>query len=544
MQQAEFSTVDKIRSCFARNAEIIEAVAGQVAGAASAAFPPASAILTAFTYVMSAAKGVSDDYDMIESFFDIMNGFLERLSLLEKKLPKESVYQTMLIRVFAAILNLSAIARSYRKHGRFSKWAKSLIDHQDPKLKGAYDLLQKHLSRLESMTLMATLRQTMVISKDLSAVGTAVNALGTKVDFTVTLAQQNIVLGQQNLSLGQQNLSLGLDTRAHAEQAALAAQANKELSEEALLIIKEQQEDFKTFARRIQEQAGRKAERGAAKGDAKASDRHDSGAKKAAALTKLKNELDCQPYLNALYEQEVDYKAAFVKGTLDWIEQEDGYNDILDEKSKLLWICGEPGMGKSTLSLSIAERLELQFSDDQTTSICQFFVREDYDRLRSLSEIIKACALQVALKDTSYRDHVLSDLQRDSLTTDDPLVVFNRLFIQRFPKDSDRRTVIILDGADEIHEDDVDPLKELIFMMTSSDANVQIIFTSDQSFLPESIKSKENALKRIDLDKERIRKDMWKIALARTKTLTRLRKLRPEIRKKIASRLRQKADSR
>jgi hypothetical protein len=152
-------------------------------------------------------------------------------AVLESKLPPDKVYQVLLLRVFSSILNLSAIAGGYRKDGRFSRWAKSMVDHQDPKLTGAYDLLQKHLSRLESMTLMATLKQTLVISKDVTILGTAVTVLGTKMDMNMTLTQQSIALSTQNLNLG-------FDTRAYAEQAALAAAAGKELNEEALVAIR------------------------------------------------------------------------------------------------------------------------------------------------------------------------------------------------------------------------------------------------------------------------------------------------------------------
>jgi len=79
--------LDKLRSVVSRNSELIQSLASNVANAASTAFPPSSAILTAFNLVMNASKAVSEDYEMIVSFFDIMHSFLERISMLEKKLP-------------------------------------------------------------------------------------------------------------------------------------------------------------------------------------------------------------------------------------------------------------------------------------------------------------------------------------------------------------------------------------------------------------------------------------------------------------------------
>lgn len=105
------------------NAEVIQRVVTTVGNAASMAFPPSSAILTAFAYVMNASKAVSDDYDMLAAFFDIMNSFLERLGILESKMPSHRNYKVVMVRVFASILALCSIARKYRQKGAHSQRA-------------------------------------------------------------------------------------------------------------------------------------------------------------------------------------------------------------------------------------------------------------------------------------------------------------------------------------------------------------------------------------------------------------------------------------
>lgn len=57
--------LDKLRTVISNNADIIQGVAKHVADAASTSFPPSSALLTAFTFVMNASKHVSEDYDMV-----------------------------------------------------------------------------------------------------------------------------------------------------------------------------------------------------------------------------------------------------------------------------------------------------------------------------------------------------------------------------------------------------------------------------------------------------------------------------------------------
>ena len=111
--------VDKLRHLVNKNSDIILSAARQISTAASASFPPAAAIMTAFTWIMKGAKDISADYDMVESFFDIMHSFLERIALLEGKLSVIQKYQVFLMRVFCSILAICSITSTYQKDGRF-----------------------------------------------------------------------------------------------------------------------------------------------------------------------------------------------------------------------------------------------------------------------------------------------------------------------------------------------------------------------------------------------------------------------------------------
>ena len=111
--------VDKLRHLVNKNSDIILSAAKQISAAASASFPPAATILTAFTWIMKGAKDISADYDMIESFFDIMHSFLERISLLEGKLAAIPKYPIFLTRVFCSVLGICSITSTYQAEGRF-----------------------------------------------------------------------------------------------------------------------------------------------------------------------------------------------------------------------------------------------------------------------------------------------------------------------------------------------------------------------------------------------------------------------------------------
>jgi hypothetical protein len=76
---------------------------------------------------IQASKNVSDDYDQVAAFFDVMGSLMERLSLLETKLPSAKNYRTILMRVFTSLMGLCGTATYYVAEGRFSKSTKSQI---------------------------------------------------------------------------------------------------------------------------------------------------------------------------------------------------------------------------------------------------------------------------------------------------------------------------------------------------------------------------------------------------------------------------------
>jgi len=63
---------------------------------------------------------VSADYDVIVSFFDEMKSLLERVSIIEKRLPNLKSYKTILGRVFGSFLEICGISTVYVKKKRFS----------------------------------------------------------------------------------------------------------------------------------------------------------------------------------------------------------------------------------------------------------------------------------------------------------------------------------------------------------------------------------------------------------------------------------------
>ncbi|KAI8239766.1 hypothetical protein K4K57_001185 [Colletotrichum sp. SAR 10_99] len=149
--------VDRLRTLLASNLDYVEKGANQIIDAASPAFPPAAAIGTALTYILQACRSVSADYDIVIVFFEDMNSFLQRISILESRLPQKRAYQNCLMEVFTSLLNMCGFAHKYIELGRFKKWIINLFQGEDSELGGARALMNKRLGHLQQATEFAIL---------------------------------------------------------------------------------------------------------------------------------------------------------------------------------------------------------------------------------------------------------------------------------------------------------------------------------------------------------------------------------------------------
>lgn len=520
--------LDKLRSLIASNSEIIQGVASHIAEAASAAFPPSAAILTAFNYVLNASKVVSEDYDLIVSFFDIMNSFLERVSILENRMPNEWQFKKFLVNVFSSMLTLSAIARKCRQKGRLSKWAKALIDGSDPKLKGAFDSLHMHLERFESATMLATLRHTMETSKKVDGLGQDVKSIQAGVE--------------QNLAVSQKNYMLGLETKGLSKDAALT-------SHEILTVVTRQEDRGAEHAAGLQQVLSTLKKISGTKNAQETV--LDAGSRKSAAMRTLAKLLSCSLDDDPAKAQLLELENTYIKGTYGWFREHEVYSGFESGTSPVVAISSPSGMGKSTLSYTIIKALQEEFVGDSTTSVAYHFFREDVDDMATATRMLRACAVQVASDDVKYREEVLSDLQLSTYYTEseateelvkDHEQLWLRFYKKRFTKKSGRRLIMVLDGVDEADRASREIMETILGDLCSSkDLNIHILYTCDPAGF--QVDTEVVPVTEFALTKEHLLPDMKKIIINKIKTLSRLRKLSQKTKKKIVVRLTKQADS-
>ncbi|OJD28871.1 glyoxalase bleomycin resistance protein dioxygenase protein [Diplodia corticola] len=496
---------DKFRSVVSTNSELIMSAAKQISNAASTAFPPAGTVLMAFTWIMDGSKNVSKDYDVIYTFFDIQHSFLKRISIIEKKVPDIKIYQTIMMRVFTAILDLCKIATRYQKEGRFIKWTKALIKGSDEKLQSALGSLKSNIERLESATMFATLRQTIETHQSVTETATLTRQVLSIQQEQTGILKENAMVGQQTLEISQQN--------------------SREMQKVSGIISR-----YFTMSDNSQEQG---------KGE-KLRKPKDAGARRSAALAQVKEALQTVAF-TATTMAYADIKQAFVEGTFKWLRENETYNAFAaGENEPFLWVTGDRGLGKSSLAYFAVNELRERRHFCQT-NVAYFFFKEEHKELRSTVDLLKTVAAQLAETDHKYREEVAKEIKKsaENLGDGEASLLWDQLFASKFPHESPTRLFLVIDGFDEAGAADREKLLSLLAQVKKDNLQIRVMITSRPK--TEGVESLQPASLPIAID--HLRRDLRLIIKARIKSMSRLRRLRLPVKKRVIIKLLQNADS-
>ncbi|KAL1647975.1 hypothetical protein SLS58_002299 [Diplodia intermedia] len=479
---------DKFRSLVNTNSDLIMSAAKQISNAASAA-----------------SKNVSKDYDVIYTFFDIQHSFLERISIIEKKVPNIEIYQTIMMRVFTSILDLCRIATKYQKEGRFIKWTKALIKGSDEKLQAALSSLKANIQRLESATMFATLRQTIETHQSVTETVSMTRQVLSIQQEQTGILKENAMVGQQTLEIGQQN--------------------SREMQKVSGMISR-----YFSMSEDGQEQG---------KGE-KVRKSKDAGARRSAALAQVKDALQTVaiPATTMAY---AEIKQTFVEGTFKWLRENEAYATFAaGENEPFLWVTGDRGLGKSSLAYFAVNELKERRHFCQT-NVAYFFFKEEHKELRSTVDLLKTAASQLAEADHKYREEVAKEIKKgaSSLGDGELSALWDQLFASRFSHESSARLFLVIDGFDEANTADREKLLGLLAQVKKDNLQIRVLITSRPGM--EGVESLQPAS--LPMTIEHLRKDLRHIIKARIKSLSRLRRLRLPVKKRIIVKLLQKGDS-
>ncbi|KAH7304596.1 hypothetical protein B0I35DRAFT_401084 [Stachybotrys elegans] len=433
--------IDRLRTLFTENLDFLEQGSQQLLTAATASFPPAAAIGTALTYLLSACRKQSADYDVVETFFEDMQSFLKRADILGSRVPQNRGWQNCLMDVFTSLLEMSGIATKFVELGRFKKWIMQIITGDDSELSDARDKLAKSLDRLQDATRLAI--------------------LGNTEDIETT-----------NRKLATMNRELADNQKRH----------NEKLSEHTRILL-----EMMTSNEAISEGVSRllraMEERKREKREAKDNTLEAAGKEKQipTSANLIGNAL---PYVEDAITEYHIAKDSLVEGTCRWIFSEPVWEEWMrgKERSKPpLIITGPPGIGKSHLAVVIYDELvHLAREDKENHAVAtHFYFREHRPSLsvfrNAVYTIIKQISQQSAYICDILCDQFNSDTNNINVASWQELV--SKLLASAFAEQSKTRLFVVLDGVDELSPQETQETNMFLQEVRSRQLNISVIIT-------------------------------------------------------------------
>lgn len=220
------------------------------------------------------------------------------------------------------------------------------------------------------------------------------------------------------------------------------------------------------------------------------------------------------------------------------------------ETSKLLYIAGPPGAGKSHIAVTAHDRLvqSAERDTDRKTCVTQFYFRETRNETRSFYQAMNWLIIQVAEWNDHLCERINAETSREDLelNVNDWKDIWTKVLAPLFPKDSPFRLQIVLDGLDELAPDGIQRVAahEFFKLIAESELNVTLLCTtrstSTQSTFPEQLNKLGSGS--ITITKEKQMSDLKTLVWHHLDNDVGLKKLSQYMRQRIASTLEEKAD--
>ncbi|EXJ61521.1 hypothetical protein A1O7_01949 [Cladophialophora yegresii CBS 114405] len=493
--------VDKLRSLFMANLAYIQKGAEQLIAAATPAFPPAAAIGTALTYMLSACKQVSADYDVVTAFFEDINTFLQRITILESRLPRYPAYRNCLMDVFTSVLEMCGFATKYIELGRFKKWILNMVRGEDGELGGARKKMDTSLSRLQSATEYAILGNTEELRRMNSDLQQNQD-MQTKMMEDQTRMLEDVMRSQDSVLCDLQNI-------------------------QKLLVKFEERRREDTPKQRVATKA--------------------SGQNKQPPTSNQVRSF-FEDSLNPAHEYH-NIKESFIADTCTWIFEEPLWQSWLTREQgkdspRMIALLGSAGSGKSHLAVNIHDQLVNVAEKDTTTNTCvaHFYFRESTKDLNEVYKAVNWTVMQIAEQNAVLCEKICVELQRDDLEIDrwNWKDVWSKLVQPCFTPPMKARLCVVWDGLDELPEMEQQNLTDLFTLMKYT-ANLNVMFVCTSREMLKDLLSKAGA-HFIEVTKEKQLPDLKALIWQHLNNDSGLRKFSKYMKQRISSTLEDKAD--
>ncbi|KAH7159346.1 hypothetical protein DER46DRAFT_536232, partial [Fusarium sp. MPI-SDFR-AT-0072] len=155
-------------------------------------------------------------------------------------------------------------------------------------------------------------------------------------------------------------------------------------------------------------------------------------------------------------------KGGRVTNTCDWILGTEVLTAWLDDKhgatssntpSELLWLYGNPGTGKSTMSMFLAEELPRIFSATTQKTLAYFFCDSGYDTRKTATAVIRGLLLQLLQQHPSLLVYVVPKFEERKAKAFDSFHNLWAMFMNAAADKATGRKYCIVDALDECEQE-------------------------------------------------------------------------------------------
>ncbi|KAL9097569.1 MAG: hypothetical protein Q9165_000465 [Trypethelium subeluteriae] len=514
------SKSDNLRTCIRKNLGIAQFIGDQVAKAITTSFPAASPIWTVATFAIQIAQKVSADYNRLQQLFEEMGDFLKTVKILEDRVPDNASFTQHLTDIMESLLTVFAVHTKYMKQGRAMKYLSSIFGDDD-ELGKAYADVKNALGKLTGATSTAALRNTQEIKDFLAENRDQVERIETKL--TGRMDELN---DKSDLMLRQQT------TLRDFLQDSAEVQKEGQLRLEKLIGEKFPERKIPGLSSQPSKQTQAQMK--------------DPAAQKSAAFNQV--EAWCSANIAGYSKRPLQLIRKFGRSYVDtkysWFFQHDTYTSwsARQSDSSVLLLRGPPGIGKSTLSQFVSSRLDATSRTQSSRSFsARFHFQETGNGLQSIKNCLVCLVLQLAQKDSAYCEQIASQLTGGNKlygTPEDLTILWEELFRKKFGPQTEDSLFLILDGLDELPEQESGRLIQLLSSIVKDKLNIRVLLTSRPGVAALDILRHAE----IEMSRSDLKKDMSALASERCNTLARIRRFPKRIKQIIRAKVVEKAD--
>jgi nucleoside-triphosphatase THEP1 len=238
---------------------------------------------------------------------------------------------------------------------------------------------------------------------------------------------------------------------------------------------------------------------------------------------------------------------SFIPGTGNWIFSEELWSQWLSQEKagddlppRILALSGPPGSGKSNLAASAVEYLQKHIDDN--TCVAHFYFRETTKDFNEFYNSINWTVIQIAEQNDVLCRKINYETSRDELIVDtsDWKQVWSHLLAPLFPKTSQYRLRIVLDGLDELKYLERDKLFDFLKTFNETpELNISIVCTIRSDLVS---RVQEHGAQVIEVTKEKQSSDLNALIWNHLNHDSGLRRFSRYVKQRISTALEEKAD--